>query len=293
MARSEYTTSSRTKILTYLEDNKNRAVNVNDIAVYLKEKNHTVNVTTIYRYLDKLEKEGLVLKYVAEKGTMASFQLVEQGKNCHEHLHLKCVKCGGVSHLECGFMQDISEHVLKDHGFLLQCENSVLYGVCKNCVQNKKRVIEHIRYENVDGHNKDFVSLCHNLDDYLNDIVGGEQNRAAYIPYNCLDDINDAIVAYEGDSPVGCASFKRYDSDHAEIKRVFIKKEYRGQGISKKMMEMLEDKAREQGYIYCILESGEILVNAMKLYRTIGYKVIPNYGPYVEMKDSVCMKKTL
>ena len=45
--------------------------------------------------------------------------------------------------------------------------------------------------------------------------------------------------------------------------------------------------------LYLILESGEPLVAAMALYRKIGYKVIPNYGQYKDMPDSICMRKEL
>ena len=148
-------------------------------------------------------------------------------------------------------------------------------------------------FEHTDGTNKDFVELCHELDAYLNDIVGGEENRAEYIPYNSLGDIHDAFVVYDGAQAIGCAAIKRYDDESAEVKRVFIRKEYRGQGISKRLMELLEQTAREQGYSSLLLESGEILVEAMALYRKIGFKVIPNYGPYVDMPESVCMKKEL
>lgn len=148
-------------------------------------------------------------------------------------------------------------------------------------------------FEHTNGGNKDFVELCHELDAYLNYIVGGEENRAEYIPYNSLDDIHDAFVVYDEAQAVGCAAIKRYDDESAEVKRVFIRKEYRGQGISKKLMELLEQTAKEQGYSCLLLESGEILVEAMALYRKVGFKVIPNYGPYVNMPESVCMKKEL
>lgn len=150
-----------------------------------------------------------------------------------------------------------------------------------------------MRFEYTDGSNKDFIQLCHGLDDFLNELVGGEQNRAEYVQYNKLDDIHDAVIAYDDNIPVGCASFKKYDAEHAEVKRVFVRREYRGQGISKELMKKLETRAVEQGFKYFILESGEPLTAAMALYRKTGYKVIPNYGPYVNMKDSVCMKKEL
>lgn len=152
---------------------------------------------------------------------------------------------------------------------------------------------KNMRFEYTDGCNKDFIELCHRLDDFLNELVGGEENRAAYIPYNKLDDIHDVVLAYDGEIVVGSASFKKYDDESAEVKRVFIKEEYRGKGISKELMNLLEDVAKKKGFKYLILESGELLVVAMALYRQIGYEVIPNYGPYRDMADSVCMRKKL
>ena len=109
-----------------------------------------------------------------------------------------------------------------------------------------------------------------------------------YLYINCPQ-----VRAYDNDIPVGSASFKKYDDENAEVKRVFVKEEYRGQGISNELMKMLEQRAREKGFKYFILESGEPLVSAMALYRKIGYKVIPNYGQYVDMEESICMKKKL
>lgn len=138
MAGSGYTTACRTKILEFLKENCDRTVNVNDIENYLVANNHEVNISTIYRYVDKLSKEGTVIKYVAEKGNQAVYQYVETGHKCEEHLHLQCIKCGAIIHLECAFMSDIANHVKRDHGFEIQCKNSIIYGLCKDC--NTKRV---------------------------------------------------------------------------------------------------------------------------------------------------------
>ena len=150
-----------------------------------------------------------------------------------------------------------------------------------------------MRFVYTDGSSLDFMELCHELDDFLNELVGGEENRAEYILYNQLDDIHHVIVAYDDDIPVGSVSFKKYDDECAEVKRVFVKEEYRNKGIANELMELLENTAREQGYRYLILESGAPLVAAMALYRKIGYKVIQNYGQYRDMPDSICMKKKL
>lgn len=139
MAGNGYTTTSRKKILEYLMANSDRTVTVTDIDQYLKKNDNEVNITTIYRYLDKLAKEGTVMKYVAEKGSQAVYQYVEMGHHCEEHLHLKCVSCGCIIHLECAFMDEIAEHVLKDHGFTLQCKNSIIYGLCRECREKQNR----------------------------------------------------------------------------------------------------------------------------------------------------------
>ena len=131
--KTGYTTSSRTRIRAYLEENANRAVTVHDIARQMERAGTPVNLTTIYRYLDKLTREGTVLKYVAEKGGQTVFQFVEQGHQCQQHLHLKCVRCGAISHLDCGFMDEIVHHIQAEHGFRLQCKNSILYGLCSRC----------------------------------------------------------------------------------------------------------------------------------------------------------------
>jgi len=144
-----------------------------------------------------------------------------------------------------------------------------------------------------DGRDQDFIKLCRLLDDYLNDLVGGEENRSEYLQYNTLDDIHDVVLAYDNNNPIGCASFKYYDRDIAEIKRVFVKKEYRGKGVSKHLMRLLEQRAKEKGYNKLVLESGTPLVEAIGLYYKIGYTVIENYGQYKDMADSICMEKNI
>lgn len=142
MAGNEYKTNSRMKIMEFLMENKERAISVSDIDCHMKEQHCSVNVTTIYRYLDKLEKDGNIIKYAAEKGDKSTYQYVEREHKCDEHLHLKCVQCGAVIHLDCCFMDEISRHIAEDHGFALQCRNSVIYGFCRECQkkQNKQKV---------------------------------------------------------------------------------------------------------------------------------------------------------
>lgn len=150
-----------------------------------------------------------------------------------------------------------------------------------------------MRFEYTDTVGPDFISLCGELDLSLNEQVGGEKNRSEYIQLNHLKDIKDVIVAYDNDIPVGCASFKQFDEECAEVKRVFLREDYRGMGISKKLMELIETYAKEKGFQYLIVETGKPMTTAIRLYQSIGFQTIPNYGPYKDMAGSVCMRKQI
>lgn len=113
------------------------------------------------------------------------------------------------------------------------------------------------------------------------------------IPYNQLEDIDNVLIAYDGELPIGCIGFKHYDKNCAEIKRFFLKEAYRGQGIGHALLNQIEYRAKTKGYNACILETGEPLVAALALYRKNGYQIISNYGPYAQQTEAICMKKIL
>ncbi|GAA6764944.1 hypothetical protein AAFH68_08780 [Flavobacterium sp. CGRL1] len=64
-------------------------------------------------------------------------------------------------------------------------------------------------------------------------------------------------------------------------------------GIASAILKELEIWAKEVGYTYTILETGKNQPEAINLYQKLNYTIIPNYPPYEEMDNSVCMKKTL
>lgn len=149
------------------------------------------------------------------------------------------------------------------------------------------------KFKSTDGADKDFLWLCEKLDENLDELVAGKIDRTKYTPFNQSEEIRDVILIYDGDKIIGGGSFRFYDDEHAELKRVWLDVSYRGEGLGAELLRRLEASAKIKGYTYMILESGNLLAEAMKLYRRAGYKVIPNYGPYVNMEESVCMQKKL
>lgn len=138
--------------------------------------------------------------------------------------------------------------------------------------------------------NPDFQKLTALFDEYLIDIDGDEKDFFAQ--YNQIY-IDNVIICYENDIPVGCGAFKKSDTQVAEIKRMFVPFEHRGKGIASKILYELEMWALELDHTSCILETSIKLEIAIALYKKSGYKFVPNYEPYIGVESSVCMKKVL
>ncbi|MEO6175375.1 MAG: GNAT family N-acetyltransferase [Flavobacterium circumlabens] len=137
----------------------------------------------------------------------------------------------------------------------------------------------------------DFINLVALLDQDLK-IRDGEEHTF-YNQFNKIDKIKHAVVFYENDIAVGCGAFREKESDTVEIKRMYVHPEHRKKGIASQVLKALELWAAEINYPYTILETGKKQPEAIALYQKSGYTLIPNYPPYENVENSVCMKKTL
>ena len=153
--------------------------------------------------------------------------------------------------------------------------------------------LSEVEFIDTDGENPDFVKLCTRLDSALDEIVGQKFQRSQYDQYNQLDSIHDVIIAYRNGEPVACGAFKMYDEEHAELKRIFTEPAHQNMGLGSEMLRRLEAKAKIKGCRWCILETGNPLEAACHMYRKAGYNVIPNYGQYADMPNSICMGRKI
>ena len=148
-----------------------------------------------------------------------------------------------------------------------------------------------IKILRTDSSNTDFINLVKLLDKELQ-IRDGE-DHTFYAQYNKIDKLKNVVVAFYNDVAVGCGAIKEYDISTIEVKRMFVKDEYRSKGIATKVLIELELWTGELGYNRCILETGLKQPEAIHLYKKNHYKVIPNYGQYAGVVNSVCMEKVI
>lgn len=140
-----------------------------------------------------------------------------------------------------------------------------------------------------DSSDKDFQTLVQALDADLKVRDGAEHDF--YHQFNKIGMIKHAIVAYDGDEPVGCGAVKQFSADSMEVKRMYVPPQHRGKGIASIVLKELEKWCRELNYKRCILETGKKQPEAIELYKKNNYTIIPNFGQYENVENSVCFEK--
>lgn len=148
-----------------------------------------------------------------------------------------------------------------------------------------------IRIIRTNSDDQDFIQLVKHLDADLAERDG--EDHSFYAQFNKIDKIKYVVVAYENDRPVGCGAIKEYAPSTMEIKRMYTSPESRGKGIASRVLGELEVWASELSYEKCILETGKKQPEAIGLYKKNGYKIIPNYGQYAEIENSLCFEKQI
>jgi putative acetyltransferase len=101
-------------------------------------------------------------------------------------------------------------------------------------------------------------------------------------------------LAYdENESAIACGALKHFDDSTAEVKRMYVKPQFRGRGLSKLILIQLEGYAKELNYQRLILETGLKQPEAMNLYNKFGYKPLKCYGRHTDDPDSRCFEKII
>jgi GNAT superfamily N-acetyltransferase len=134
----------------------------------------------------------------------------------------------------------------------------------------------------------DFVVLASRLDAELEERYPGLAEDAP----RASKDL-EAIVAYTGETPVGCGALCELESGVGEVTRMFVAPEARRRGVARLVLAALEARARASGYSAVRLGTGVRQPEALALYESRGYRRIPLFGEYQGADLCVCYEKTL
>ena len=132
MEKKTYQTSGRQRLGKFFADHPDVQFSAEELCEAING-NCESGKSTVYRHLTELCCAEVVQRVHSTKRGCYVYQYVGSGCDCRSHFHGKCVQCGTLEHLGCHDSAVFAGHLLRDHGFAVDCGQSILYGLCKKC----------------------------------------------------------------------------------------------------------------------------------------------------------------
>ena len=137
---SEYNTEQKKLLLEFLGRNRDKSYTIDGIVEGIKSSfgEHSLGKSTVYRLMTRLVEEKRVQRF-AEEGSRRFMYRMIADECCRDHLHLKCLRCGRILHLD----HETSNALLKQVRLIKDCsvseEDTVLMGRCADCSVGGKK----------------------------------------------------------------------------------------------------------------------------------------------------------
>ncbi len=132
MKRTNYQTAGRRALVEFLEKHPDRQFSTEEIYHALSQSAE-VGKSSVYRGLSELCAQDAVRKFRSDERGCNVYQYVGAGCDCRDHFHEKCMRCGKLQHLDCHATAEFIRHLSAEHGFSVDCGQTILYGVCAAC----------------------------------------------------------------------------------------------------------------------------------------------------------------
>ena len=136
-----------------------------------------------------------------------------------------------------------------------------------------------------------FLKLVGELDRGYYERIGDELSK--YDSYNELKNPHIVLLALDNHIAVACASYRVFDNETVEFKRVYVRKEYRKREIAYNLIVQLEKSVIKNGFRHSYIVTGKNNKPARKLYEKLNYELIDNFGQFKDDDTVICMKKKI
>lgn len=132
---TSYNTEQKKLIIEFLSNNSESSYTIEELICALQCYADTRTVpgrSTVYRLMNKLVEEGSVKRFVKGHSRHFYYQIVTSC-HCHNHIHMKCTTCGKLYHMDHDETEKILLEVLRKTHFMVDREETTLYGKCDVC----------------------------------------------------------------------------------------------------------------------------------------------------------------
>lgn len=140
--------------------------------------------------------------------------------------------------------------------------------------------------------------------EYTDMLVAGEPRFAEYLDIQNFDHelkhlekkygkpSGRLYLLYVNDELAGCVGLRKLDKEKCELKRLYVKPRFRGEGLGELLLERIMGDARRIGYKYMYLDTLPFLKTALKMYRRFGFEEIERYNDS-PIDDTIFMRIAL
>src|SRR5687767_4004861 len=125
----------------------------------------------------------------------------------------------------------------------------------------------------------DAIGLITELEAHLEPLYPSESRHGFSVDKLLAADVAFFLLRMDG-TPAGCGGIQLVGSEYSEIKRMYVRPQFRGSGFGKLMLDHLADYARSQDITVLRLETGIHQKDAIGLYERMGFYRIPPFGTY-------------
>lgn len=130
-------TNQRQAVLEVISQNREKHLSTEEIFGEVKKKYPQIGLATVYRAVQLFEEIGLVQRISLDDGRMR-YQMTDPEEK-HGHHHLICEICGEVFDFQEDMLELLERHIFEENGFAVTNHSVKVFGICKNCSNQKKQ----------------------------------------------------------------------------------------------------------------------------------------------------------
>jgi ribosomal protein S18 acetylase RimI-like enzyme len=138
----------------------------------------------------------------------------------------------------------------------------------------------------------DAVTLINELENILAPNYPIESRHGLSVERLIAEAVAFFVIRSDG-TPAGCGGIKLYGDEYGELKRMYVRPQFRGAGLAKMLIDRLAAYACEHSVALLRLETGIHQIEAIGLYERMGFQRIPPFGPYEVDPLSLCYEKPI
>jgi putative acetyltransferase len=136
------------------------------------------------------------------------------------------------------------------------------------------------------------IQLIDELEAYLTPMYPQESRHGYSVEKLIKQGVAFFVTRHEG-VPVGCGGVQLFGMEYAEVKRMYVRPQFRGLGLAKLMLNHLAAYTGQQGVTVLRLETGIHQHEAVGLYERYGFQRRPPFGEYREDPLSIYYEKLI